>query len=256
MQNKIIQFKNISAGYENKNVLNNICLDIYEKDFIGILGPNGAGKTTLIKTLVNICKPKTGDILLYGKNIKNISQKKLVQQIAFIPQNLSITFGITVKDFISFARFPYKNNFFNLNDEDVEIINRSMKITDVYKFKDKFINELSQGEFQRVLIAQGLAQNPKVLIIDEPSAHLDMKYQRKILDILKELNNSGMTIIIIMHDINLANKYCSREIFIKDGGIIADGIPEHVCKKEILYEVYEIDLKINSEIYEGVPFVY
>jgi iron complex transport system ATP-binding protein len=256
MHNKIIEFKNISAGYENKIILKNICLDIYEKDFIGILGPNGAGKTTLIKTLVNICKPQTGDIFLYEKNLKDISQKKLVQEIAFIPQNLSITFGVTVNDFVSFARFPYKNNFFNLNDKDLEIIDNAMKITDVYKFKNKFINELSQGEFQRVLIAQGLAQNPKVLIIDEPSAHLDIKYQRKILDILKELNNCGMTIVIILHDINLANKYCSREIFIKDGKIIADGIPEHVCNKEILYEVYEIDLQINREINSKFIHIY
>ncbi|MFC1546502.1 ABC transporter ATP-binding protein [bacterium] len=257
MSNKILELKNVYSGYNNNIIiLHDICLDIYKGEFIAILGPNGAGKTTLIKTIMNLCGPCSGNIFIKDKNINSLTQKQIAQKITVIPQGLSVPFAFTVYEFISLARFPHRNNFLSPNNKDKTIINNTMALMNIEKLKNRAINTLSAGEFQRTLIAQGLIQEPELLILDEPVAHLDIKYKYEILDILKNLNKKGLTIISVMHDINLANRYCSREIFFKQGKIVLQGHPKNVCTNENLEFIYDISVNINYNTHNEIPYVY
>lgn len=250
----ILEFRNISAGYDKKSVIHNISFSIKQGEMLSILGPNGSGKSTLIKTIAYACKVFKGEILFKNKNINQISKKNLAKHIAIIPQSLWTPFNFTVYEFISFGKFPHTNIFGTITKKENDDINKIITELNLEKYKNTFIQNLSLGEFQRVLIAQGLAQKPEILILDEPISHLDIRYQKEIMELLKNLNLQGITIITVMHDINLANKYSLREIFIKNGILEYDGAPNEICTQENLLKIYDTDLNIENK--ENIPFVW
>jgi iron complex transport system ATP-binding protein len=241
-----MELENISFTYDSSPVLKELSLCIQESDFIGLIGPNGSGKSTLLKIMSDILKPDTGSIKFKGSETGRISKKVFAQSVCWISQGHPMVFPFKVSEVVLMGRHPYLSPLSFESHEDFKISQRAMKTTMTSQFSDRFFNEISEGEKQRVMIASALAQNPELMLLDEPTSALDLKYQIEIMNILKNLNaNHKMTLVVAIHDLNLASRFCNRIILINEGKIVSDGTPLQVLKKDILEEVYGIELDLD-----------
>ena len=238
--------KDFSTGYSKHEVINKINFRLKQNEWIGIIGANGSGKSTLLKGVLKFIPTLYGDVLFEDNSIKNYSRNNLSRKIAYLPQKLNNNLNITVKDLISLGRSPYKNFWeFDLNNEDLKIINEAIHIMDLNKLKNKFINELSGGQSQRAFLAMTIAQNPNILLLDEPTTFLDINYQIKFLESLKNLIQiKKFSIITVLHDINLAARFCDRIAILKEGKLIDINTPEKVLNKENFKRGFDIDAHI------------
>lgn len=252
----MLEIKNLICGYGSKFLLKDINLKISKGELIGIIGPNGSGKTTLLRTITRILKPKNGEILFEGKNILQVGFKEFAKKIAVVSQNIEIS-DIIVEEFVLLGRIPYFKKFqFLETKNDFEIAKRCMELTDTFKLKDRFIHEISGGEKQLVLIARALVQQPELLLLDEPTAHLDITHQIKILDLIRRLNKElSLTVIMVLHDLNLAGEYCNRLILINEGKICKTGTPNEVLAYQIIEEVYKTIVIVEENPISGKPYI-
>jgi len=250
-----LELKNVTAGYKNKIVLHDISFNVEKQEFIALIGPNGAGKTTLFRVLLGILAVKSGEIIFQGKRLETLSLLYRAQHIASLPQIYASNIHFNVGEFILLGRFPYGDRFHRITSEDRKISDRVIEILELQKLKTVKVNELSGGDLQRVLIAQALVQEPELLLLDEPTAHLDIGHQIEIMDILYNLNQEGLTIITVLHDLNLASEYCQRLILLNNGRIIKDGPPYDVLDYKIIEEVYNTWVVIKENPYTHKPFV-
>ncbi|MEI7903868.1 MAG: ABC transporter ATP-binding protein [Candidatus Firestonebacteria bacterium] len=240
-----LEAKNIIHRYDEKEVLKNISFSVPEKGFIGIIGPNGSGKSTLIKILSRGVRPSGGEVFFRGRNIFRLNTKFVASRIAIVPQDESTIFPFTVFETVLMGRAPYLKRFSWETKEDLQIAESAMKLADVKHLRNRNIDELSGGERQRVIIARALAQMPKVLLLDEPTSHLDINHQYDILELIKKLNeNAGITVLMISHDINLASKYCKELIMLKNGRIFVKGPAKRVITKKIIKDVYGVEVNL------------
>ena len=239
-------FKDFSTGYSQHEVINKINFKLKQNEWIGIIGANGSGKSTLLKGVLKFIPTLYGNVFFQDNPIKNFSRNKLSQKIAYLPQKLNNNLNITVKDLISLGRSPYKNFWdFDLNEDDLKIIDEAIQIMDLNELKNKFINELSGGQSQRAFLAMTIAQNTNILLLDEPTTFLDINYQIKFLESLKNLIEiKKLSIITVLHDINLAARFCDRIAILKEGKLIDINIPEKVLNKENFKRGFEIDSHI------------
>ena len=250
----LFTLQRVTSGYYRTPIFHNINLTIKQGDFIGIIGPNGAGKTTLIKLLTRILKPFDGNILYKEQNITRIPQKYFAQQVAFVAA-LEYTPPYTVKTFVQLGRYPY-TSFFGLSKDDFEAIENALQQCNINHLQNKKLSQLSTGELQRVCIARALAQSTHCLVLDEPVSHLDIHHAYAIMDILKKLNESGSTIITILHDINMASEYCSRIIGIKAGNIFFDGKPEECITYQNIEALFDCVCLVYTNPISSKPYVY
>lgn len=241
-----LQIKNLSFGYKkNQMILNNINLEIKQGEILGILGPNGTGKTTFIKCINNIHKPNEGRILYDGNNIMNLSQLNIAKIIAYVPQYTNNFFPMNVIDTVMMGRMPYVKK--NYSDEDKEIVFSIIKKMNLEKFAFRNIKEMSGGERQRVFIARAMAQQPKIIILDEPTSSLDLYNQLFILHTITQLaKENNITIIMTIHDLNLASMFCDNILMLKDAHIFAHGKPESILTAENIYEMYKVRTEITT----------
>lgn len=241
-----LQIKNLSFGYKkNQMILNNINLEIKQGEILGILGPNGTGKTTFIKCINNIHKPSEGRILYDGNNIMNLSQLNIAKIIAYVPQYTNNFFPMNVIDTVMMGRMPYVKK--NYSDEDKEIVFSIIKKMNLEKFAFRNIKEMSGGERQRVFIARAMAQQPKIIILDEPTSSLDLYNQLFILHTITKLaKENNITIIMTIHDLNLASMFCDNILMLKDAHIFAHGKPESILTAENIYEMYKVRTEITT----------
>ena len=241
-----LQIKNLSFGYKkNQMILNNINLEIKQGEILGILGPNGTGKTTFIKCINNIHKPNEGRILYDGNNIMNLSQLNIAKIIAYVPQYTNNFFPMNVIDTVMMGRMPYVKK--NYSDEDKEIVFSIIKKMNLEKFAFRNIKEMSGGERQRVFIARAMAQQPNIIILDEPTSSLDLYNQLFILHTITQLaKENNITIIMTIHDLNLASMFCDNILMLKDAHIFAHGKPESILTAENIYEMYKVRTEITT----------
>lgn len=226
-------------------ILKDINLLLEEGNFYGIIGPNGSGKTSLVKHLLKFVETKSGNIKLNDINLKEIKRQELAKLIALVPQNTSMDFAFLAYDIVMMGRVPYQKRFEDDSEYDKKVVLEAMKLTDCYDIKEKPVSQLSGGEAQRVLTARAIAQDTKWLILDEPTSSLDIKHQIELMEALIKLQKNKLkTIIAVLHDINMASRYCNRIILMKDGRIYKSGTTEEVFTKENLFEVYGIDFEI------------
>ncbi|KXG75305.1 Iron(3+)-hydroxamate import ATP-binding protein FhuC [Fervidicola ferrireducens] len=250
-----LEVKNLAYSYKKRKVLEDICLEISAGQFIGILGPNGSGKTTLLNNINRWLKPQKGMIFIEGQNIEHMSTKILAQNVATVPQETSLDLGFTVEEVVMMGRNPYLRTFERESSEDLAVVESCMKSVGIWELKDRLIGELSGGEKQRVLIARALAQQPKVLLLDEPISHLDINYKWEILELLRKLSrNLEIIVIAALHDINLASIFCDKLVLLKNGKIFKVGSPHEVLTEENLKEVFNVNLKIRTGSY-GRPII-
>jgi len=245
---ELMKLENISFAYETSPVVENLSVSIQEQDFIGLIGPNGSGKSTLLKVMGGILESDSGSIQFKESPISKINKKLFAQSVSWIPQDHPMVFPFKVSEIVLMGRHPYLSPLSFESSEDFEISRRAMETTMTSQFADRYFNEISGGEKQRVMIASALAQNPEMMLLDEPTAALDLKYQVQILKILKDLNTTHkMTLVLAMHDLNLASKFCNRLILLDEGKIVRDGSPEQVLKKDILEQVYGVEIDLDSK---------
>jgi iron complex transport system ATP-binding protein len=247
MTSELMAAKYISFAYDTSLVLEDLTVSIQEQDFIGLIGPNGSGKSTLLKIMGGILKTDSGSIQFKNSPLSKIDKKRFAQSVSWIPQDHPMVFPFKVSEIVMMGRHPYLSPLSFESEEDFDITRRAMETTMTSQFADRYFNEISGGEKQRVMIASALAQTPKMMLLDEPTSALDLKYQIQILNILKNLNtNHNMTLVMAMHDLNLASQFCNRLVLLSEGKIVCDGTPEQVLEKDILEQVYDIDLDIST----------
>ena len=252
----MIRTENLSCGYGSKNVIDNVNLEIMPGEFVGIIGPNGSGKTTLLRALTRLIKPTAGKIFLEDKNIHSLNHREIARKIAVVSQTLPVV-PMTVKEFVLLGRVPYHAGIrFSENNSDVLIAEQAMTMTDTLRLKDSYLSDMSGGEVQLAFIARAIAQEPSLLLLDEPTSHLDITHQVAILDLIKSLNRErNLTVVIILHDLNLASEYCDR-LALMDSGVIRNSErPENVLTYRDIEEVYHTVVVVEKNPLSGKPFV-
>jgi len=246
-----LKLENFYTGYKNKSIIKNINFSIDSSEWLGVIGPNGSGKSTLIKGILGFTKSLKGNIYLKNEDIKNFNNKVISQTISFLPQQLNANLNITVEDLVALGRSPYKEFWeFDLNKTDIEIINESLYLVDMYDLKDNLINQISGGQCQRAYLAMALAQDPEILILDEPTNALDLKYQIRFLEIIKALKvNKKISVITILHDLNLAARYSDKIIALKNGESIGYGSSNELINERFIQNIFEINALISDTPY-------
>ena len=225
--------------YDGQPVLRGISLEIRAGERVAILGPNGVGKTTLLKLLSGARSPTRGSILLDGRDVRTVPRQELARKIAVVPQDLAIPFAFTAREIVELGRTPHLGLLRGFRSHDRCAVEQAMRLTDTAGLGGRIINELSGGERQRVIIAMGLAQEPEILLLDEPTHLLDISRQAEILDLITDLNCSrGLTVVAAIHDLNLAGRYFNRLVILHRGAVLAEGTPEAVLRTEIVEQAY------------------
>ncbi|GCE16541.1 ABC transporter ATP-binding protein [Dictyobacter kobayashii] len=242
----VLEAQEVAFGYKQQALLYDVSLSIQAGEMVGLLGPNGSGKTTLLRLLSGVLQPQQGRILLEGRELRHWGRRKAAQRIAVVPQELHMPFAYTVEQMVSLGRTPFTSSFWGTGrPQDREIIQEAMQEAGVAPLSERIFNELSGGERQRVTIAMALAQQPAILLLDEPTSHLDIKYQIETLELVQQLNRQrGMTVIAAMHDLNLASRYFSR-LLLFQRGIVADATPTEVLEPGLLSRVYGVQVQVG-----------
>ena len=244
MTETIIELKNLSIGYGNKSVLQDVNAKINKGEIVGIIGCNGAGKSTLLKTIRGLLPKQSGEILYFGRKLESFSEKELAREVAYLQQNVEVGFGYTGKDIVLAGRYPYMKWWKGKSISDEELALKCMEYTGTKELAERPVNEVSGGQKQRILLAKVLAQQTPILFLDEPTTGLDMVYQEEIFRFSQALAEMGKTILMVVHELNLAAKYCSRIILLGEGTVIADGRPDNVFTEKILSKAYNAPVRV------------
>jgi len=252
-----IRIKNLSFGYNESPVLRNISLELQRAGFTSIVGPNGSGKSTLLKQISGILKPDQGSLEINGADMNAISKKDIARIMAVVPQNTALEFDFKVMDVVLMGRYPYVNRFKGETQKDREISIENMKYTNTYHLRDRSFNQLSGGERQRVILAQALAQQPKILLLDEPISHLDLQHQIEIMSLIKKLSiDQQLTVIAVLHDLNIAAAYSDYIVMMKDGALHHQGTPVEALTAENIQQVFNIDVEVEVSASTNKPYIY
>ncbi|MDO5725137.1 MAG: ABC transporter ATP-binding protein [Tissierellia bacterium] len=244
----------LCLGYGNRCVVNELDLEIKRGSIVSIIGPNGSGKSTILKAFAKLLAPNSGDIVLNGTELRSMSNKKLAQCVSMLLQRNVCPADLKVRDLLYYGRLPHKKWYETKDDEDMKIIERAMQHTGIKSMAEKRIAQLSGGESQRVWLAMAIAQEPQVLLLDEPTTYLDIGYQLELLELIKDLNwRLKTTVIMVLHDLNQAAKYSDYIYVLKEGCIYDYGKPKDVISGKMLMDVYRVEGDILYD--EGIPIV-
>ena len=246
---------NTHIGHALNKILKDISFKCQSGEIIGIIGPNGSGKTTLLKSINGINSISSGDISFNNKSLKEYSEKELARDISFMNQNTNIEFDFPCIDIVVLGRYPYLERFQEYSKKDIELAEKYMELTDTLKFRNKSILQLSGGERQRVLFAKILTQESQVILLDEPTASLDMRHEEDLLKEVSKERAKDKIVILVIHNLRTAIKYCSRLILLSNGSIVKDGSVEEVITEENLNNVFGIKTKVYyNEISKSLDF--
>ncbi len=252
----MISVNHISAGYTERLVLQDVTMTAGSGQFVGLIGPNGSGKTTLLRVLSGVLAPRRGEILLAGTPLQQIPRRDLAKIMACWSQDIHLDLSFAVGDIVMMGRSPYISRTGRETQEDFRVVEQAMKRADIRHLRDRRVTEISQGERQRTLIAMCLAQQPRVLLLDEPTSHLDIGHQLSILDLLRRLNRkAGVTVVAVLHDLNLAAEYCDRLVLLCQGRIEAQGPPAQVLTAERIRRTYGAAVVVEENPVSGKPHI-
>lgn len=244
----------ISVGYEDRIIIEPMDVALPEGKVTSIIGPNGCGKSTLLKALSRTMPTRSGAVYLNGTAIAQLPTAEIARQMALLPQSPSAPGGLTVKELVSYGRYPHQKGFGRLTDKDREIIAWALDITHLTAFADRAIDALSGGQRQRAWIAMALAQDTDLILLDEPTTYLDLAHQLEVLELLQSLNrDQGKTIALVIHELNLAARFSDWMIAMKDGSIRAAGTAEQVMTPPMMREVFGLEALIEPDPWTGKP---
>ena len=240
-----VALSDISAGYGGKPILHGVSFSVTAGSLLGIIGPNGAGKTTLLRVLGGDIPSSAGSLLIHGKDVRSFRRRELAQIVGFVLQTLDVPVAFTVAEFVAMGRTPYVSGWSRLSRDDDAAIRKAMEMTDILSLESRLVDELSAGEKQRAIVAMALAQDPQILLLDEPTAHLDIQHAWNLMAMIVKLNREhGVTVVLSSHDLNLAAEFCSHLLLMEEGRTVAYGTPPEVLDAERLSRVYEHPLEI------------
>ena len=247
-------FRNLSVSYGKKEVLRSLDVDVPRGKVVTVIGQNGCGKSTMLKTVSKAVTPKRGEVVFCDRRLGEYAPKKLAQQIAYLSQVHESPPDIDVRTLVSYGRYPYSKFGRGLTQADADIIDRALALTGLTALEDRILSTLSGGERQRAWIAMTIAQEPEILILDEPTTYLDVSYQVEVLELIKKLNRElGITIIMVLHDINLAARYSDVLMAVKGGRLYAAGTPAEIVNKKYLQEIFEIEASVYTDPVHKCP---
>lgn len=253
----VIAVKNLNTGYSrNVPVLKNVSFNVQQGELIGIIGPNGAGKSTLLKTLRGLLPPIEGTVEINGRLTTELTDREFACNVAYLQQSVELTFGYSNKEIVMAGRYPRLQWWQRESAEDEKIVEACMEYTGVENLMDKPANAISGGQRQRVLLAKVLAQQTPILFLDEPSTGLDIFYQEEIYRFCRELCAAGKTVLMVVHEMSLAGKFCSRLMLVGQNKILADGTPEEVLTGENLSRAYRVPVDVVTNPLTGTKEVY
>lgn len=242
----IINIEKLNYSYGKKEVLKELSLNIDENKLTGIIGPNGCGKSTLAKNIIRYINGKFEYFKIMDIDIRQLSHKKIAQLISYIPQKSTIISNISVFDYVLLGRFPLlKNSWDNYSEKDYEIVENNINLLNIKELRDRNVETLSGGELQKALLARALAQEAKILLLDEPTSALDLNNAVEFMKILKNISiKKEISVIIIIHDLNLASLFCDSLIILKDGKFVEKGSPKEVINEKNIKSIYNLDCKV------------
>lgn len=243
-----LQLNQVSAGYHKRPVLEDVSLSIEPGEMVGVLGPNGAGKSTLFAVMSQLLAPRAGTVALFGQDIRRLSARERARLLAVVPQDLSIPVPYTVGDVVMMGRTALLGRWSRPEAADHRAVERALAYTDVTDIRDAPLNELSGGERQRAIVAMALAQEPRIILLDEATSHLDLNHRLEIMQLMLRLNREqGVTLLMISHDLQMAAEFSRRLILLDHGRIVADGTPVEVLTEDRLREVYHCEVRVHHE---------
>ncbi|MGQ9721567.1 MAG: ABC transporter ATP-binding protein [Candidatus Jordarchaeum sp.] len=251
----IIRVEDLVYSFDSVKALDGLTFEINRGEFVGLVGPNGSGKTTLLNCLCKLRVPQEGSIHLNGHNLKDLSPLEGARIYAVVPSEFPADMNISIMDTVLLGRHPYFEGFWWENEHDEQIALDAMERLNILDFADRKLGELSSGEKQRVLIAKALAQEAKILLIDEPVAYLDLGYQLEVMEMLRRLADGGVTILAAMHQLNLAVKYCDKLIVLNKGKLVACGRPQDVVTQRLIEDVYGVKAIVKNIPRAGLTII-
>jgi iron complex transport system ATP-binding protein len=246
MSQALLIADNLSGGYQTKTIIDRLSLQLDRGEWLSLLGGNGSGKSTLLRLLSRLLKPQQGIVWLDGKAIHTEPPSIIAQKLALLPQQQTVPSGLTVQQLVSLGRTPHQPWYqWELTSADRSQVDRAMMLTQVAHFADRAVEDLSGGERQRAFLALALAQNPRILLLDEPTTYLDLRYQLELLELLRDLQRQqSLTIVTVLHELNLAIRYSDRLAMLKDGALVIVGTPELVVTPAVIADVFGVDVAI------------
>ena len=243
----ILEARGVAWAYDQGPVLADVDLAVAEGEFVGLLGPNGAGKSTLLRVLAGVLVPQRGVVLLQGRPLLQRPRREIARLLAVVPAPVTPMFSFLVREFVDMGRTPHLRRLQGDRPADRHAVQAALAATDTAALADRPITELSAGEWQRVNLARALAQEPVLMLLDEPTAFLDLGHQREIFELLREINRArGLTVVCVSHDLNLAAAYCPRLAVLAAGRVVADGPPAAVITRETIEAVYHTPVQVDQ----------
>lgn len=248
--------REVTFSYDGEPVLDRVDLDLEAGEMVALIGPNGAGKSTLLRCLSRALRPQSGGIFLDEVDIRGMKPRQLARQMGMVPQSAGSQFDFTVYELVAMGRNPYLSGLRSLDQSDLAAIDRAMAVTEVSHLAERSVQSLSGGEQQRVAVARALAQEPSILLLDEPTAHLDIRYQLDIMVLLQRLNQQGgMTIVAAVHDLNLAARYFPRLVLLAAGRVVSSAPARQVLDPRLMADAYGVEVVVLEPPPLGCPLV-
>jgi iron complex transport system ATP-binding protein len=253
----VLEIRGLTCGYENGFILKDVSVQIGRGKMVGVIGPNGSGKTTLLRAVTKAIPPMAGTVLVDGVDTARLKAKELARKLAVVSRPGEEDVKITVEEYVLLGRIPHRKGLGLLeSNEDFQVARRAMDLTDVLDLRERSMNDLSSGERQLASIARAIAQGPHLLLLDEPTSHLDIAHQIRVLDLIKRLNReTGLTVVIVLHDLNLASQYCDRLLLFDSGFLHKEGTPEDVLTYETIESVYNTVVVVRKNPISLKPYV-
>ncbi|MBD8513951.1 Fe(3+) dicitrate ABC transporter ATP-binding protein FecE [Photobacterium sp. CAU 1568] len=244
---------NITVGYGDRAILKNLSVSIPEGKVTALIGPNGCGKSTLLKTLSRVITPSSGLVQFNGRPLNKWVSKAIAQHISLLPQNLHHPEGITVRQLVEYGRTPYVSHWGRLTQADQHVVEQAMVRTGVDELQHTLLDNLSGGQRQRAWIAMILAQDTEVVMLDEPTTFLDLSHQIELMHIIRDMQATGKTVVVVLHDLNQAARYCDHLVVLKGGAIEAEGEPEVIMTHQLLDDVFSVKARVVADPVSGTP---
>lgn len=252
----LVEVQRVRFAYEATPVIDDVSFSVDPGEILGVIGPNSVGKTTLLRLLSNVLVPRSGTIRLAGRDLAGLKRFEVARMLAVVPQDVVLAFPFMVREFVLMGRYPHSRGHFFEGPDDLIAADEALRSAGVVGLADKPVHALSGGERQRVLVARALAQRPRLLLMDEPSAHLDLHHQVELARLIRRLNREeGTTVVLVSHDLNLAAELCDRLLLLARGRVARLGKPEEVLETALIEEVFGCRVWIERNLETGRPRV-
>jgi iron complex transport system ATP-binding protein len=249
----MLSVKNLHVAYGNKTIIQDLNLSIPKGKITALIGPNGCGKSTLLKTLARINQPKSGQVFIDNTPLTNIPTKALAQRLSMLPQTHISPEGISIRRLVEYGRAPYTSHWGKLNEQDNLIVEHAMAATSISELAELPIDALSGGQRQRAWIAMIIAQDTEIVMLDEPTTYLDLSHQVELMHTMQAMNQQGKTVVVVLHDLNQACRYCDHLVVLRDGQLMTEGAPSEVFTQSLLKQVFDLDAMVIEDPVSNTP---